>query len=70
MTANGAEFDPETIETMHVALDMAWATLKPAERTELKRVILAERILAATAQGERDPGKLRDRALDFPTSGR
>ena len=68
MTANGAAFDPETIETMHVALDQAWAALQPAQRTELKRAILAERILNAAAQGERDPGKLRDRALDFPTS--
>ena len=70
MTANGAAFDPETIKTMQVALDQAWATLEPAQRTELKRVILAERILSAAAQGERHPGKLRDHALDLPRSER
>ena len=57
MTANGAAFDPETIELMQVALERAWAALQPAQQTELKRAIFAERILSAAAQGERDPGQ-------------
>ena len=54
-----AAFYPETIETMRVALYQACAALQPVQQTELKLAILAERILSAAAQGERDPRKLR-----------
>jgi hypothetical protein len=62
----GAHFDPETIKIMRAVLDDAWAALRPNQQRELAKVHLAERILAAAANGERDPARLRARALITP----
>ena len=60
---DGEYFDPETVEAMKTALDRAWAALGPEQQDELRRADLAQRILQAAAQGERDPDRLRDQAL-------
>jgi hypothetical protein len=56
-------YDPETIETLRVALDEAWESLPPAKQALTSRTDLAERILALAAIGERDPIRLRSGAL-------
>jgi hypothetical protein len=55
-------FDPETIAILRHILDDAWSCL-PAGQTSITRSELAERILKAARDGERDPARLRDRAI-------
>ena len=62
----GAHFDPETIEMMKAVLDDVWAALSPSQQRVLPKAHLAERILAAAANGERDPVRLLARALIAP----
>ena len=54
-------FDPETIALMKRAFEDACARIP--SRREVARSLLAERILKAAANGERDPVRLRTRAL-------
>jgi hypothetical protein len=61
--AEGGSFDPETIELMRTALDEAWMALPPDTRAGLSKAFLAEGILRAAAQGERNPVRLRACAL-------
>ena len=64
MKVNDAEaFDPETIELLQGVLDEAWASLRPSEQAQSSRSLLAERILKLAVTGERDPSRLRMRAL-------
>lgn len=63
MKTDGAAFDPETIELLLNSLDEAWSLLPPRERMRVSKATLAERILRAAANGERDPVRLRTRAL-------
>ncbi len=56
-------FDPETIELLGSVLDSAWSSLLPEQQASISRKLVAERILAAAARGERDPARLRARAL-------
>ena len=55
-------FDPETIAMLRGVLDDAWSCL-PAGQTNVTRSLLAERILKAAKNGERDPVRLRTRAI-------
>ena len=48
---------------MREVLDDAWAYLRPQERATTSRTQLAEEILAAAAQGERNQDRLIDAAL-------
>jgi hypothetical protein len=59
----GAVFDPETIDLLRSVLDDAWASLLPDQQANVSRTFLAEGILKAATQGERDPARLRARAL-------
>ena len=61
-TENGS-FDAETITLLKVALDQAWANLSPEQQAYISKAVLAERILMLAAQGERDPLRLRTRAV-------
>jgi hypothetical protein len=58
-----ASYDPETIKTLQLALDMAWDTLSPERRQRTSRVALAERILTLAARGERDLARLKAAAI-------
>jgi hypothetical protein len=62
-TDYGVVYDPETIELLRACLDDAWAQLNPIERSDTLKSTLASRILYAAAAGERDPVRLRTRAL-------
>jgi hypothetical protein len=60
-------FDANTIALLRLTLDRAWASLSASEQAVTSRSILAERILRAAAQGERDPDRLRSHALSERT---
>jgi hypothetical protein len=59
----GASFDPETISLLRQTLEQCWLELRPSQRAQLSKTLIAERILAAAANGERDPLRLRSAAL-------
>jgi hypothetical protein len=63
MVARGAVFEPDEVKLMRSVLDEAAIILPKAERTSAMKVRLASRILAAAANGVRDPNKLRIAAL-------
>jgi hypothetical protein len=56
-------FDPDTVALLRTALDRAWASLSLSQQAVMSRSILAERILRAAAQGERDLDRLRAKAI-------
>jgi hypothetical protein len=60
-------YDPEMIEMMKTALEKAWASLPESRQSAALKSELAQRILTAAASGERDPDRLRMRALLRPT---
>jgi hypothetical protein len=57
-----AFFDPPTLTMLRNVLDDAWSRL-PAGQTEVTGSLLAQRILRAAKAGERDPTRLRARAI-------
>jgi len=57
-------FDLETVRMLKETLERAWASLQPDQRLTMTRSLLAERILKAAADGERDRERLFDAALD------
>jgi hypothetical protein len=57
-----AFFDPTTVAMLRNVLDDAWSRLPPGQ-TEVTRSLLAERILKAAKTGERNPARLRARAI-------
>jgi hypothetical protein len=63
-----AYFDLETVALLREVLDDAWAALRPEQRATMLKTRLAERILKAAAQGERDRERLLDAALMELTS--
>jgi hypothetical protein len=63
LNQSGIVFDPETIELLRESLEGAWSRLAPAQRARTSRTTLAERILTAAVNGERDPIRLQARAL-------
>lgn len=56
-------FDPPEIRVLLSALDAAWAALAPSQREAMPKTALAFRILRRAGEGERDPRKLTDYAL-------
>ena len=58
-----AYYDSETIAVMRAVLEDSWASLRPDQQRVYLKTDLAQRILAAAANGERDPIRLREAAL-------
>jgi hypothetical protein len=56
-------FAPDTVALSRTTLDRAWVSLPAKRQTLTSHSILGERILKAAAQGERDPDRLRARAV-------
>jgi hypothetical protein len=56
-------FDEAAISAMGLAFERACASLQTSGIATTVREIIAERILEAAAQGERDPDRLYDLAL-------
>lgn len=59
-------FDPDTVALLRTTLDRAWDNLPAPQQAVTNRSILAERILKAAAEGERDPDRLLARAIRKP----
>jgi hypothetical protein len=59
---DGAVFDPEAVRAMSIAFEGACRALMPD--SVLVRRVLAKRITALAAHGERDPDRLRIDALE------
>jgi hypothetical protein len=57
-----AFFDSPTLAMLRNVLDDAWSRL-PAGQAEVPRSLLAQRILRAAKEGERDPARLCARAV-------
>jgi hypothetical protein len=55
-------FDPTTLAMLRNVLDDAWSRL-PAGQTEITRSLLWQRIMRFARAGERDPTRLRTRAI-------
>jgi hypothetical protein len=60
----GRTYDPETLDLLRGVLDEVWAKLSKTQRQRLPRSMIAERLLAAAAKGQRDRDLLRSSALD------
>ena len=56
----GQKFDPETIRVMGLAFEMALVALRLADRGDLAKEILADKIIELAKAGERDPERLCD----------
>ena len=59
--------DPETLHAAYEAFDLGWAEIQKMDGYDLQvaRDLLAKRIVqAALANGERDPERLKDYALE------
>jgi hypothetical protein len=56
-------YDPEFIALLKLAFEEACGVLPPGRDTQSTRALKAERILKVAATGERDPARLRARAL-------
>jgi hypothetical protein len=56
-------FDPETVALLRTTLDRAWEGLPAGQQAVTSRSILAERFLNGAAECERDPDRLRARAI-------
>jgi hypothetical protein len=56
-------FDPEVLEALGKAYDMALAALHDVGQPKVVREVLARRIVKAAMRGERDPAKLCATAL-------
>ena len=56
-------FAPDDLEVMAAAFDCAMAKLGLKDRADSLNELVAKRIIALAAQGERDPDELCERAL-------
>jgi hypothetical protein len=63
-------FDRETVALLRTTLDRAWNSPPPSEQVRTSRSVLAERILRAAAQGERDPDRLVARSVTYHRDAR
>ncbi len=57
-------FDPQTLVLLETAFDEAWWTLKSVGNRTVKPDELARSVLRLAMEGERDPVRLHDRALE------
>jgi len=60
---NGA-FDPQRVVLLETAFDEAWLTLKSIGNKTVKPDELARAVLRVAMEGERDPVRLSDGALE------
>jgi hypothetical protein len=58
-----SSFDPQTLVLLEAAFDEAWLTLKAIGNTTVRPDDLARSVLRLAMEGERDPVRLHDGAL-------
>ncbi len=56
-------FDLQTVALLREALEDAWSSVRPKEREQMTRSLLAERIVKAASEGERQRERLIAAAL-------
>ena len=61
---HNSSFDPQTLVVLEAAFDEAWLTLKLAGNKTVKPDELARAVLRLAMEGERDPIRLHDEALE------
>jgi hypothetical protein len=61
---HNSSFDPPTLVVLEAAFDEAWWTLKSIGNTTVKPDELARSVLRLAMEGERDPVRLHDEALE------
>lgn len=57
-------FDPQTLVVLETAFDEAWLTLKSIGNSSIKPDELARSMLRLAMEGERDPVRLHDGAIE------
>jgi hypothetical protein len=63
MPFSNGSYSPEQIKLMAGVLDAAWVARPSTDTSDLQRMVMASRIMAAIDSGERDPEKLKLAAL-------
>jgi hypothetical protein len=53
----------ETLKLLQSVLDETWLSLRPEERARTSKTQIGARILELAAAGERDPARLRKKAI-------
>jgi hypothetical protein len=61
---HSSSFDPLTLVILEAAFDEAWLTLKTVGNTTVRPDELARSVLRLATEGERDPVRLHDGALE------
>ena len=61
---HNSSFDPPTLVLLETAFDEAWLTLKSVGNKTVKPDELARSVLRTAMEGERDPVRLHDGALE------
>jgi len=61
---HNSSFDPQTLVLIETAFDEAWLTLKSVGNKTVKPDELARSVLRVAMEGERDPARLHDGALE------
>ena len=61
---HNSSFDPQTLALIETAFDEAWLTLKSVGNRTVKPDELARSVLRLAMEGERDPARLHDGALE------
>jgi hypothetical protein len=61
---HNSTFDPQTLIVLETVFDEAWVTLKSIGNTTVKPDELARSVLHLAMEGERDPARLHDGALE------
>ena len=61
---HNSSFDPQTLVLLETAFDEAWLTLKSVGNKTVKPDELARSVLRTAMEGERDPVRLHDGALE------
>jgi len=61
---HNSAFDPQTLVLLEAAFDEAWLTLKVSGNKTVKPDELARSVLRLAMEGERDPVRLSDGALE------
>lgn len=57
-------FDPDAIEAMTTAYERALSDLRLVDRNDPLTELIAKSIVGVTGMGERDPDKIKQRALN------
>jgi hypothetical protein len=61
---HNSSFDPQTLVLLEAAFDEAWLTLKSVGNKTVKPDELARAVVHLAIEGERDPVRLHDEALN------